>query len=165
MAAIEIVRAGPEHAALLLQFIRSLAQYEKLSDQVVATEESLKEAMFGGRSVAEALIAYYDGQPAGMALYFHNFSTFLAKPGLYLEDLFVEPQYRGRGIGKALLAEVAAIAVERNCGRLDWAVLHWNEPAIRFYENLGATALRDWVLFRLSGEALTRLAQSRTARC
>lgn len=158
MPAIEIIEARPEHAALLLHFIRSLAEYEKLLDRMVATEETLREGMFGERKVAEALIAYYDGTPAGMALFFHNFSTFLGRPGIYLEDLFVEPRFRGKGIGKALLIRIAAIAVERKCGRLDWAVLDWNEPSIQFYKSLGATALDDWTIFRLSGDALERLA-------
>ncbi|MBL8228048.1 MAG: GNAT family N-acetyltransferase [Bryobacterales bacterium] len=158
MPAIEIVEARPEHTALLLHFIRSLAEYEKLLDQMVATEETLRDGMFGERKVAEALIAYHDGTPAGMALFFHNFSTFLGRPGIYLEDLFVEPRFRGKGIGKALLARVAAVAVERKCGRLDWAVLDWNEPSIQFYKSLGAVPLDDWTIFRLSGEALDRFA-------
>lgn len=158
MAAIEIIQAQPEHTALLLHFIRSLAEYEKLLDQMAATEETLREGLFGERKVAEALIAYYGGTPAGMALYFHNFSTFLGRPGIYLEDLYVEPKLRGNGIGKALLARVAAIAVERKCPRLDWSVLDWNEPAIQFYKSLGAIPLGDWTMYRLSGEALVKLA-------
>lgn len=161
MPAIEIIEARPEHTPLLLHFIRSLAEYEKLLHKMVATEESLRDGMFGERKVAEALIAYYDGKPAGMALFFHNFSTFLGRPGIYLEDLFVEPPLRGKGVGKALLSRVAAIAVERKCPRLDWSVLDWNEPSIQFYKSLGAIPLDEWTMYRLSGESLAKLADGK----
>ena len=151
---LRIVPATERDVAVVLGFIRKLAEYEKLSHQVEATEELLRETLFGARRVAEVLIAYLEGAPAGFALYFHNFSTFLGRPGIYLEDLFVEPAHRGKGIGKALLVEIAKIAKERNCGRLEWAVLDWNKPAIDFYLKLGAVPLDDWTLFRVTGEAL-----------
>ncbi len=145
---------------LLLRFIRDLAVYEKLAHEVVATEDGLRRTLFGERRYAEALIARLDGVPAGFALYFHNYSTFLGKPGLYLEDLFVEPGQRGKGIGRALLQRLAAIALERGCGRVEWAVLDWNAPSIAFYRALGASAMDDWTVFRLEGAALRALAQS-----
>lgn len=145
---------------LLLRFIRDLAVYEKLEHEVVATEDGLRRTLFGERRYAEALIARLDGVPAGFALYFHNYSTFLGKPGLYLEDLFVEPGQRGKGIGRALLQRLAAIALERDCGRVEWAVLDWNAPSIAFYRALGASAMHDWTVFRLEGAALRALAQS-----
>ncbi len=145
---------------LLLRFIRDLAVYEKLAHEVVATEDGLRRTLFGERPYAAALIARLDGVPAGFALYFHNYSTFLGKPGLYLEDLFVEPGQRGKGIGRALLQRLAAIALERGCGRVEWAVLDWNAPSIAFYRALGASAMDDWTVFRLEGAALQALAQS-----
>ena len=145
---------------LLLRFIRDLAVYEKLAHEVVATEDGLRRTLFGERPYAEALIARLDGVPAGFALYFHNYSTFLGKPGLYLEDLFVEPGQRGKGIGRALLQRLAAIALERGCGRVEWAVLDWNAPSIAFYRALGASAMEAWTVFRLEGAALRALAQS-----
>ncbi len=145
---------------LLLRFIRDLAVYEKLAHEVVATEDGLRRTLFGERPYAAALIARLDGVPAGFALYFHNYSTFLGKPGLYLEDLFVEPGQRGKGIGRALLQRLAAIALERGCGRVEWAVLDWNAPSIAFYRALGASAMDDWTVFRLEGAALRALAQS-----
>jgi GNAT superfamily N-acetyltransferase len=151
---LRIVPATDRDVAVILGFIRKLAEYEKLSHQVEATEELLRDTLFGARRVAEVLIAYMADEPAGFALYFHNFSTFLGRPGIYLEDLFVEPAQRGKGIGKALLVEIAKIAKERNCGRLEWAVLDWNKPAIDFYRKLGAVPLDDWTLFRVTGEAL-----------
>ena len=151
---LRIVPATDRDVTVILGFIRKLAEYEKLSHQVEATEELLRDTLFGARRVAEVLIAYLEGAPAGFALYFHNFSTFLGRPGIYLEDLFVEPAHRGKGIGKALLVEIAKIAKERNCGRLEWAVLDWNKPAIDFYRKLGAVPLDDWTLFRVTGEAL-----------
>ena len=144
--------------ALILSFIRDLAEYERLAHEVVATEELLRETLFGERPGAEVVIAELDGVPVGFALFFHNFSTFLGRPGLYLEDLFVRPAARGHGVGRALLARLAAIAVERGCGRFEWAVLDWNEPAIGFYRNLGAVPLDDWTVQRVTGEALHRLA-------
>lgn len=156
--AIEIRAATAADAPVLLELIRALAEYEKLLDEVTATEEALRETLFGERRHAEALIAWEDGQALGFALYFHNYSTFLAKPGIYLEDLFVRPQCRGRGLGRRLLSAVAAIAVERGCGRFEWAVLDWNAPAIAFYERLGARPLKEWIIHRVSGEALRALA-------
>ncbi len=141
----------------ILGLIRELAEYERLLDMVVATEASLQRSLFGPRPFAEALIAEVEGEAVGFALFFHNFSTFLGKPGVYLEDLFVRPAFRGRGLGKALLTRVARIAVERDCGRMEWSVLNWNEPAIRFYESLGAQPLSDWTMYRLTGDTLRRL--------
>lgn len=154
---LRIAPATERDVGIILSFIRKLAEYEKLSHQVAATEDLLRETLFGERRVAEVLIAYLSNEPAGFALYFHNFSTFLGRPGIYLEDLFVEPAHRGKGIGKALLVELAKITKERNCGRLEWAVLDWNRPAIDFYRKLGAIPLDDWTLFRVTGEALDNL--------
>ncbi|MFA6956333.1 MAG: GNAT family N-acetyltransferase [Thermoanaerobaculia bacterium] len=143
---------------LVLQFIRELAEYEKLGHAVVATEELLRESLFGARRHAEVVLAEYEGEPAGFALFFHNFSTFVGRAGLYLEDLFVRPALRGHGIGKELLRFLAHTAAERGCKRFEWAVLDWNEPAIGFYKSLGARPLDDWIVFRLHGEALRTLA-------
>ena len=143
---------------LIVHLIKSLAVYEKLEHLVVATEEKVDRALFGKRPYAETLIAEVDGKPAGFALFFHNFSTFLAQPGIYLEDLFVEPEHRGAGIGRALLKRLAQVAVERDCGRLEWAVLDWNKDAIGFYKRLGATPNDEWTVYRLTGEALRSLA-------
>lgn len=156
-----IKAAGEGDVGLVLQFIRELADYEKMTDEVVATEGLLRAALFGERRYAEAVIGYAGGEPVGFALFFHNFSTFLAKPGIFLEDLFVRPAARGKGYGKALLAHVAAVAKERDCGRLEWMVLDWNQPSIDFYESLGGVGLRNWIPYRLTGEALGRLAQSK----
>jgi len=156
---LEIRPAQPGDIPLVLSLIRGLAEYEKLGHEVVATEEKLKQSLFGDRPAAEALIARYKGSPAGFALYFHNFSTFLGQPGLYLEDLFVKPGFRGHGIGQAMLAFLAALALERGCGRFEWAVLDWNRPARDFYESLGAKPMTDWIIHRVSGEALIRLAR------
>jgi GNAT superfamily N-acetyltransferase len=161
---IRIEKANERDTAIILNFIRKLAEYEKLSHEVAATEDGLRETLFGAHRVAEVLIAYWGAQPAGFALYFHNFSTFLGRPGIYLEDLFVEPIHRGKGIGKALLIELARIAKERNCGRLEWAVLNWNQPAIDFYRSLGAVPLNDWTIFRVTGEELDVLASRNAAR-
>jgi GNAT superfamily N-acetyltransferase len=144
---------------LMLAFIRELAAYEKLEHEVVASESSLRESLFGDHPVAEAIVARCGGEPAGFALYFHNFSTFLGKRGLYLEDLYVRPAFRGRAVGKSLLIHLAKLALQRDCGRFEWAVLDWNRPARDFYESLGAKANAEWVSHRLSGEALRRLAQ------
>jgi GNAT superfamily N-acetyltransferase len=144
--------------------IRGLAIYEKLEHALVATEADLHEALFGARPACEALVAALDGRPVGYALYFRTYSTFLGKPGIYLEDLFVLPDARGKGAGKALLARLAAITVERGYGRLEWAVLDWNEPAIGFYRSLGAEPMDEWTVYRLSGPALETLAGSTDAR-
>ena len=143
----------------LLRLIRALAVYEKLEHLVVADEAQLERELFGEGSRAEALLCRAGGEAVGMAIYFHNFSTFLGRKGLYLEDLFVEPAHRGRGCGKALLLALARIAHERGCGRFEWMVLDWNEPAIRFYESLGAVRMDEWHLFRVTGEALEKLAR------
>jgi GNAT superfamily N-acetyltransferase len=150
--------AGPPDVAELLRLIGELAEYEKLSHMAVGTAPMLHEALFGARPACEALIAERGGRAVGFALYFATFSTFLCKPGLYLEDLFVEPAHRGAGIGKALLQRLAAMVVERGGGRFEWRVLDWNEPSIRFYESLGATLMREWLLVRLTGPELSRLA-------
>ena len=155
---IEIRPAQPADVALIVRLIKSLAKYERLEHMVVANEEKMRTALFGDRPYAETLIAELDGKPVGFALFFHNFSTFLAQPGIYLEDLFVEPEQRGAGIGRALLARLAQIAVERECGRLEWAVLDWNKDAIGFYKRLGATPNDEWTVYRLTGEALRSLA-------
>ena len=143
----------------VLAFIRELAVYERLEDQVVATEADLVTALFGPRPYAEVAFACLDGTPVGFALFFHNFSTFLGKPGIYLEDLFVRPAARGLGVGKRLLAWLAHTTLERGCARLDWAVLDWNEPALGFYRSLGAVAQDDWTTLRLTDAALERLAR------
>ena len=143
---------------VILALIRELAEYEKLSDEVVATDDVLRETLFGNQPGAEVLIASVDDQPAGFALFFHNFSTFLGLPGIYLEDLFVMPEFRGSGLGRTLLAYLARLATERRCGRLEWSVLDWNQPAIGFYKKLGAEAMSDWAVYRLAGDALDTLA-------
>lgn len=143
---------------LILDFIRGLADYEKLAHEVVATEATLRQTLFGATPAAQVVIAEVEGRPAGFALYFFNYSTFLAKPGLYLEDLFVKPEYRGAGTGKALLLHLAKIANARGCGRMEWSVLDWNEPAIKFYETLGARRMKEWQICRLTGPALAQYA-------
>lgn len=155
---INIRQAQIEDCALILHCIVALADYEKLRDQVVATEDKLRDTLFGERPGAEVLIAEYAGKPAGFALFFPNYSTFLAQPGIYLEDLFVFEEFRGHGLGKALLARLAALTVERKGGRLDWSVLDWNTPSIDFYKSIGARPLDDWTQFRLTGRALLELA-------
>lgn len=155
---LRIRRAERQDVGLVLQFIRKLAEYENLSHEVVADEETLRDSLFGPDAAAEALLAYWGDRPVGFAVYFRNFSTFLGRAGIYLEDLFVEPEYRGRGIGKSILRELARIAVERSCERLNWAVLDWNQPAIDFYRRIGAVVLDDWRICRLSGTALEQLA-------
>jgi GNAT superfamily N-acetyltransferase len=147
-------------APLILGFIRELAVYERLEDQVVATVADLEAALFAPRPAAEVVFACLDTAPVGFALFFHNFSTFLGKPGIYLEDLFVRPEARGLGIGRRLLAWLAQTTLERGGARLDWAVLDWNEPAIGFYRSLGATACDEWTTFRMTGAALEKLARS-----
>jgi GNAT superfamily N-acetyltransferase len=155
---LRIERATPRDVPLILRLIKALAEYERMSSDVIATEDGLRETLFGARPSAEVVIAFAGSEPAGFALFFHNYSTFLAKPGLYLEDLFVVPEYRSRGYGKALLQHLAALAVERGCGRFEWSVLDWNEPAIGFYKKLGAQPMDAWTIFRVTGEALRELA-------
>jgi GNAT superfamily N-acetyltransferase len=159
---IDIASATPADVPLVLSLITALAEYEKLRHEVIATEQSLNQALFGPRPSAEAVIARVAGSAAGFALFFHNFSTFLGKPGLYLEDLFVLPEFRGRSIGKALLQYLAQLALQRDCGRFEWAVLDWNRPARDFYESLGAEPKSDWIIHRVSGEALQRLASGKS---
>jgi GNAT superfamily N-acetyltransferase len=142
----------------IFAFIRALADYERLLHEVVATEDGLRGALFGPRPYAEVVLAEDAGVPLGFALFFHTFSTFLGQPGLYLEDLFVIPEARGRGVGKALLTQLARLAVERGCGRVEWAVLDWNAPAIRFYDSLGARPNDEWTVYRLTGDPLAALA-------
>ena len=154
---IKIRNAEEKDIPLILSFIRMLAEYEKLSNEVSATEEILKESLFGKNPYAKVLLAEFSDEPAGIAIYFYNFSTFLGKPGLYLEDVFVKPHLRGYGIGKALLLHLARIAKENNCGRFEWSVLDWNEPAINFYKKLGAVPMEDWTIFRLTGKTLDEL--------
>lgn len=161
MGDFSIRAAKPADVAAILRLIHELAVYEKLEHMAVGTEAMLHEALFGKRPAAEALLVQADGRAVGFALYFWTFSTFLCKPGLYLEDLFVEPQHRGRGIGKALLARLASMVIERGGGRFEWRVLDWNEPSIRFYESLGAQLLREWLLARVTGTELERLAAAR----
>ncbi|MCP5528012.1 MAG: GNAT family N-acetyltransferase [Verrucomicrobiales bacterium] len=162
MGGIEIRPATAADVPLVLGFIRQLAEYERLTHEVVADEAILRESLFGARPAAEALIGTVDGVPAGFVVFFQNFSTFLGRPGLYLEDLFVLPEFRGRGLGKAFLTHLAGEAVRRGCGRFEWAVLDWNQPAIDFYRKLGAEPQGDWTIFRLTGEALRRLAKGAT---
>jgi GNAT superfamily N-acetyltransferase len=155
---ITIRAATRDDTPLVLEFIRDLARYERLEHEVSASEEELREALFGERRYAEVVFACSGGEPVGFALFFHNFSTFKGRPGIYLEDLFVRPEARGRGIGKQLLAHLARTAVARRCARLEWAVLDWNEPSIGFYRGLGALPMDEWRIFRLTGDALTLLA-------
>jgi len=155
---IRIEAATESDIPLILTFINGLAQYEGLAHEVVATEENLRESLFGPRASAEVAIAYSATEPVGFAVFFHNYSTFLGRTGLYLEDLFVLPEWRGRGLGRALLRYVARIAVTRDCGRLEWSVLNWNEPAIRFYRALGARPMDEWTIYRLTGESLEQLS-------
>ncbi len=158
MARAEIRPATEDDVPIILSLIRELAEYERLSHEVVATEGLLRESLFGERRGAEVLIACCKGAPAGFALFFHSFSTFLGRPGIYLEDLYVKPEFRGRGIGRALLTHLATLAKERGCGRLEWSVLDWNEPAIKLYRDAGAIPMDEWTVYRVSGEALDRLA-------
>ncbi|WP_028671881.1 GNAT family N-acetyltransferase [Saccharospirillum impatiens] len=151
--------ARPDDVTHILRFINELADYEKLAHEVVATEEKLTETLFSGKPAAEVLIAERDGKPVGMALFFSNYSTFLAQPGIHLEDLYVQPDQRGSGVGKALITSLAQLAVERDCGRLEWNVLDWNEPARQFYRSLGASALEGWITKRVTGESLQAMAR------
>jgi GNAT superfamily N-acetyltransferase len=160
MESIRIVPARPDDVPVILQMIRALAEYEQLSHEVVATEEDLREWLFGHRPAAEVVLAYAGEAPIGFALFFHNFSTFLGRPGLYLEDLFVVPPWRGHGVGRRLLGHVAGIAAQRHCGRMEWSVLDWNESAIGFYQRLGAQVMDEWRICRLTGDALHRAASA-----
>lgn len=159
MSDYRIASAVPDDVPAILQLIRGLAEYERLSHEVVATEAQLQQALFGARPVAEALLAFADNTPAGFALYFSNFSTFAGKAGIYLEDIFVLPAWRGHGLGRRLFTRVAQIAVERDCGRLEWSVLDWNEPALKFYRQQGAVPMSEWTVQRLSGAALAKFAE------
>jgi len=157
--AIRILAADESDIPLIHAFIRELAEYERLLHEFVATEDELRRTLFGSRPAAEIVIAYDAAQPAGFALFFQTYSTFLGKPGLYLEDLFVRPSARGQGIGRRLLIHLARLAIERKYGRLEWRVLDWNETAIRFYRSIGAAPLDDWTVFRVTGDALHALAK------
>lgn len=157
MTEIEFRFAERKDVSLILYFIKELAEYEKMLDEVVADEKLLEEWIFEKKK-AEVLFALVDGKEAGFALFFHNFSTFLGRAGLYLEDLFVKPEYRGQGIGKRILQELAAIAVERGCGRLEWWCLDWNKPSIDFYLSLGAQPMDEWTVYRISGDTLTDIS-------
>lgn len=154
---MEIRPATEADVPLVVRFIRGLAEYERLLHECQATEEKVRASLFGARPDAEVLIAEVDGEPAGFALFFHNYSTFRGLPGLYLEDLFVEPACRGKGHGKALFRAVAKLAVDRGCGRFEWAVLDWNAPSIAFYESFGATPMNEWTTYRLTGDPLRAL--------
>ena len=156
----EIRPASEDDVPIILSFIKELAEYERLSHEVIATEDTLRECLFGERRFAEVVIGYYKNEPAGFALFFYNFSTFLSKPGIYLEDLYVKPEFRRRGYGRVLLLYLARLAKERGCGRFEWSALDWNEPAINFYKNLGAVPMDEWTVYRVTGETLSRLANA-----
>jgi GNAT superfamily N-acetyltransferase len=155
---VRIEPVSERDVPLLLRLIKALAEYEQLSGEVVATEALLRETLFGAKPSAEAALAYVGADAVGFAVWFYNFSTFVGRPGLYLEDLFVLPEWRSRGVGRALIGHLARLAVARGCGRMEWAVLDWNEPAIRFYRNIGARAMDGWTVYRLAGDALKKLA-------
>jgi GNAT superfamily N-acetyltransferase len=155
-----IRESTPDDLPTILQLIRDLAEYERAPSEVVTTEEGLREVLFGERPAAEVLLALENESAVGFAVFFHNFSTWLGRPGLYLEDLFVKPDWRGKGYGRALLVHLAKIARERGCGRMEWAVLDWNEPAIKFYRALGASPEKDWTIFRLTRDGIGQLADS-----
>jgi len=158
MSSVTFRPAERKDVGLILDFIRALAEYEHMSDQVVADEAILEKELFDEK-MAKVIFAVVEGKEVGFALYFHNFSTFLGRPGVYLEDLFVLPEYRGRGVGTALLRHLAAIAVERGCGRLEWWCLNWNQPSIDFYKNLGAVPMDEWTVYRVTGDTLTKMAE------
>ena len=158
VADFQIRTARVEDVPIILELIRDLATYERAPDQVTATEEQLLDVLFGERPAAEVLLAFESESPVGFAVYFYNFSTWLGRPGLYLEDLFVKPEKRGKGYGRTLLVELAKIARDRGCGRMEWAVLDWNEPAIKFYRALGATPMHEWTVFRLTRQEVAKLA-------
>ena len=155
---LQIRRANSDDVPLILQLIRELAAYERAPNDVIATEPLLRDILFGEKPAAEVLLAFAADEPIGFAVYFFNFSTWLGRPGLYLEDLFVKPEVRGKGYGRALLTRLAQIAQERRCGRMEWAVLDWNEPAIEFYKKLGAKPMDDWTVFRLTTDGIAKLA-------
>jgi GNAT superfamily N-acetyltransferase len=155
---VTIRPARADEVPLILQFVRELAEYEHLLHEVVATEDKLRKDLFGPRPYAEVVFACLDGEPLGFALFFHNYSTFLGQPGIYLEDLFVRPTVRGKGLGQALLRWLAAEALRRNCGRLEWSVLNWNEPSIQFYKKLGAKPMDEWGIYRLTDQSLRNVA-------
>jgi GNAT superfamily N-acetyltransferase len=157
---VRIEPARPEDVPMILMLIRELAEFERLLHEVTATEEQVHEGLFGARPSAEVVMARIGDEVAGFALYFHNFSTFLAKPGIYLEDLYVRQKFRGQGCGEALLRHLASIALARGCGRLEWSVLDWNQRAIAFYKSLGAAPMSEWTIYRVTGEALTRLGSA-----
>jgi GNAT superfamily N-acetyltransferase len=154
----QVKSATESEVPVIFSFIKKLAEYERLSAEVVATEELLRETLFGQRRTAEVAIGYLETKPVGFVLFFHNYSTFLGKPGLYIEDLFVDEDYRRHGYGRELLLHVARLAKERGCGRLEWAVLDWNQPAIGFYQKLGASPMSEWTVFRITGKSLDELA-------
>jgi len=158
MEKVSIAFGRPEDVPVILDLIKALAEYERMTDEVVATEGDLRTWLFGPRPVAEVVLARAGDVVVGFALFFHNFSTFLGRPGIYLEDLFVKPEWRGQGVGRQLLVHLAALAVERGCGRMEWSVLNWNEPAVGFYQRLGASVMEEWRICRLTGETLTRVA-------
>jgi GNAT superfamily N-acetyltransferase len=158
VADFQIRSARVDDVPIILELIRDLATYERAPDEVVATEEQLVDVLFGERPVAEVLLAFEGSAPVGFAVFFYNFSTWLGRPGLYLEDLFVKPEKRGKGYGRALLVELAKIARDRGCGRMEWAVLDWNEPAIKFYRSLGAKPMDEWTVFRLTRDEIAKLA-------
>jgi len=159
---LNIRSATVDDVPIILELIRALAAYERAPDEVVATEEQLADVLFGEKPSAEVLLAFEDHEPVGFALFFHNFSTWLGQPGLYLEDLFVKPEHRGKGFGRALLIDLAKIARDRHCGRMEWAVLDWNEPAIQFYRKLGAKPMDEWTVFRLTRDGIARLAEEKS---
>lgn len=160
MTNLEIRTTTEADVPVILRLIRDLAEYERAPDAVVATESGLRDVLFGPKPSAEVLLALENGEAVGFAVYFHNFSTWLGRPGLYLEDLFVRPEKRGKGFGRALLERLAKIAQERGCGRMEWAVLDWNEPAIEFYRKLGAKPMDEWTVFRLTEEGIAKLAKA-----
>jgi GNAT superfamily N-acetyltransferase len=163
MKSFRIRPATVADVPIILQLIRDLATYERAPNDVTATEEQLVEVLFGKKPAAEVLLAFEDETPVGFAVFFHNFSTWLGRPGVYLEDLFVKPEHRGKGYGRALLVDLAKIARDRGCGRLEWAVLNWNEPAIQFYRKLGAKPMDEWTVFRLTRDGIEKLAEGKSA--
>jgi GNAT superfamily N-acetyltransferase len=163
MTNLEVRTTTEADVPIILSLIRELAEYERAPDAVVATEAGLREVLFGPKRSAEVLLALENGNAVGFAVYFHNFSTWLGRPGLYLEDLFVRPNVRGKGYGRALLERLAQIAQERGCGRMEWAVLDWNDPAIQFYRKLGAEPMNEWTVFRLTEDGIAKLAGSKSA--